>query len=79
MRGSIKSLLKRKFSYKTALSNFDITVNEGEFVGLIGSNGAGKTALVKIMTGIIAKTLGEILVLGFYTNKLENAFKNNML
>ena len=75
LRGSVKSLFKRKFSYKTALSNFDITVNEGEFIGLIGPNGAGKTTLVKILTGIIAKTSGEVSVLGFYPNKLEHAFK----
>lgn len=75
LRGSVKSLFKRKFSYKTALSNFDLTVNEGEFIGLIGPNGAGKTTLVKMLTGIIAKTSGEVSVLGFYPNKLENAFK----
>lgn len=75
LRGSIKSLLKRQYTYKTALSKFDFTVNEGEFIGLIGPNGAGKTTLVKMMTGIIAKTSGEISVLGYYPNKLENAFK----
>lgn len=75
LRGSVKSLFKRKFSYKTALSNLNITVNEGEFIGLIGPNGAGKTTLVKILTGIIAKTSGEVSVLGFYPNKLEHAFK----
>lgn len=75
LRGSINSLFNRKYTYKTALSNFDLTVNEGEFIGLIGPNGAGKTTLVKMLTGIIAKTSGEISVMGFYPNKLENAFK----
>lgn len=75
LRGSIKSLFNRKFKLKTALSNFDITINEGEFVGLIGPNGAGKTTLMKMLTGIIAPTSGNISVLGFYPNKLENAFK----
>lgn len=75
LRGSIKSLFNRKFSYKTALTNFDLTVDEGEFIGLIGPNGAGKTTLVKMLTGIVAKTSGELSVLGFYPNKLENAFK----
>ena len=75
LRGSIKSLFNRKFSYKIALSNFNLEVNEGEFVGLIGPNGAGKTTLVKMLTGIIAPTSGELSVLGYYPNKLENAFK----
>lgn len=75
LRGSIRSLFNRKFSYKTALSGFDLEINEGEFVGLIGPNGAGKTTLVKMLTGIIAPTAGELSVLGYYPNKLENAFK----
>lgn len=75
LRGSIKSLFNRKFAHKTALFNFNLVVNEGEFVGLIGPNGAGKTTLVKMLTGIIAPTSGNISVLGYYPNKLENAFK----
>jgi len=75
LKGSFKSLLKRKFIEKIAVDNFDLTVGQGEFVGLIGPNGAGKTTLVKMLTGIIAPTSGDISVLGYYPNKLENAFK----
>lgn len=79
LRGSIKSLFKRKFSYKTALSNFNLTVSKGEFIGLIGPNGAGKTTLVKMLTGIIAPTLGELSVLGFYPPiSFKMISKNNM-
>ena len=75
LRGSVKSLFNRKFVYKTAVADFDMTIEPGEFIGLIGPNGAGKTTLVKMLTGIIAPTSGEISVLGYYPNKLENAFK----
>jgi len=75
LTGSLKSLFARKFVDKAAVSSFDITAEEGEFVGLIGPNGAGKTTLVKMLTGIIAPTAGHISVLGHYPNKLENAFK----
>ncbi len=75
LRGSIKSLFKRQFSEKRAVSDLDLSVDEGEFVGLIGPNGAGKTTLVKMLAGIIAPSSGEISVLGYYPNKLENAFK----
>lgn len=75
LMGSIKSLFHRRFETKTAISDFDFTVEEGEFIGLIGPNGAGKTTLVKMLTGIIAPTSGEISVAGFYPNKLENDFK----
>lgn len=73
--GSIKSLFHREYVTKTAVSSFDLTVEEGEFIGLIGPNGAGKTTLVKMLTGIIAPTSGEISVAGYYPNKLENDFK----
>ncbi|MDF2487248.1 MAG: transporter related protein [Herbinix sp.] len=77
LKGSIKSLFKREFVTKTAVSGFDLTVQEGEFIGLIGPNGAGKTTLVKMLTGIIAPSSGDISVVGYYPNKLENSFKKN--
>ena len=75
LKGSVKSLFNRKFVDKTAVSEFDLSINSGEFIGLIGPNGAGKTTLVKMLTGIIAPTSGELSVLGHYPNKLENTFK----
>jgi ABC-2 type transport system ATP-binding protein len=75
LKGSIKSLFKREYVTKDAISGFDLSIGEGEFVGLIGPNGAGKTTLVKMLTGIIAPSSGEISVLGYYPNKLENSFK----
>ncbi len=74
-RGSVKSLFVREYVNKTAVDDFDLSIEAGEFVGLIGPNGAGKTTLVKMLTGIIAPTSGEVSVLGHYPNKLENAFK----
>ena len=75
LRGSVKSLFNRKYKIKTAVSDFDLEIAPGEFIGLIGPNGAGKTTLVKMLTGIVAPTCGEISVMGYYPNKLENAFK----
>ena len=73
--GSIKGLIRREYEVKQAVSNLDLTIGEGEFVGLIGPNGAGKTTLVKMLTGIIAPTCGTLSVLGYYPNDLEHELK----
>jgi branched-chain amino acid transport system ATP-binding protein len=43
-----------------AVDNFEITVNEGEIVGLIGPNGAGKTTCFNMITGVYKPTNGEV-------------------
>lgn len=75
LRGSITSLWKREYEEKDAVNQIDLSVDEGEFIGLIGPNGAGKTTLIKMMTGIIAPSDGTIDVLGYYPNDLKNDFK----
>lgn len=46
------------------LDNISLTVNEGEAVGLVGSNGSGKTVLMKCICGFNNSYLGEISILG---------------
>ena len=75
LKNSVLSLFHRETIEKEAISRFDFTVEDGEFVGLIGENGAGKTTLIKMLAGIIPPSSGDISVLGYYPNKLENAFK----
>lgn len=75
MKGSIVGLWKREYEEKKAINELNITIEEGEFIGLIGPNGAGKTTLIKMLTGIIAPSSGEIEVLGFRPNDMKNEFK----
>lgn len=75
LRGSIQGLFKREYEEKKAVKGINLTIKEGEFVGLIGPNGAGKTTLIKMLTGIIAPTSGSIDVMGYYPNDMKNAFK----
>lgn len=53
---------------KFALKNINITIQDGEIVGLFGLNGAGKTTLLKSIMNLIKPTSGEILV----DNKIVN-------
>ena len=56
--------LTMQFGGLTAVSDFSITVENGEIVGLIGPNGAGKTTVFNVVTGVYAPTSGEILLDG---------------
>ena len=47
-----------------AVRNVDFTVNEGEIVSLIGANGAGKSTILKTVSGLIRPSEGEIVYLG---------------
>ena len=76
LKGSIRSLFKRKKSTRHAIRDFDLEIEKGEFVGLIGPNGAGKTTLVKMLTGIISPSSGSVSVLGYIPNGLKNEYKH---
>lgn len=73
--GSIKTLVSRKYERKTAVDNITFSIQEGDFVGFIGPNGAGKTTTIKMLSGIIHPSSGDIKVMGFTPKKLQNAFK----
>jgi len=56
--------LTRMYGTMTALSALDLTVNQGDLFGFIGSNGAGKTTTLRILATFLAPTAGQALVLG---------------
>jgi ABC-2 type transport system ATP-binding protein len=56
--------LTRNYGTMTALNALDLTVNQGDLFGFIGSNGAGKTTTLRILATFLAPTAGQALVLG---------------
>lgn len=54
----------KQFGGLTAVSGFNLTMQEGELVGLIGPNGAGKTTAFNLLTGVYSPTRGEIRFCG---------------
>ena len=59
----IKGLTKSYFN-KKALNNISLDIKKGKVVGILGPNGSGKTTLIKIITGILRETQGEVLIDG---------------
>ena len=75
LKGAFKGLFSREKVVKTAVDDISFTINDGEIVGYIGSNGAGKSTTIKMMTGIMHPTSGQCLVNGIDPNekRRENA------
>lgn len=75
LAGSIKDLFSRDYKIVKAVDNVTMSIEQGEIVGYLGPNGAGKSTTIKMMTGVLEPTSGEILVKGRlpYKNRSKNA------
>ncbi len=60
----IKQLRKTYSNGKEALRGIDLVVEEGDFFALLGPNGAGKSTAIGIITGLVDKTAGDVVVFG---------------
>lgn len=58
--------ISKKYKKKIALSPVDLTINKGECIVLCGGNGAGKSTMIKILTGIEKSSSGQVV---FYSEK----------
>ena len=63
--GSIQNLFFRDYRTVAAVDRVSFSIERGEMVGYIGPNGAGKSTSIKMLTGILVPTSGEIRVNGF--------------
>ena len=75
LKGAIKGLFSNEKVSKIAVDDISFSIKKGEIVGYIGSNCAGKSTTIKMMTGILTPTKGECLVDGLNPseNRKENA------
>jgi viologen exporter family transport system ATP-binding protein len=63
--GSIQNLFVRDYKTAAAVDRVSFSIDRGEIVGYIGPNGAGKSTSIKMLTGILVPTSGQIRINGF--------------
>jgi ABC-2 type transport system ATP-binding protein len=64
LSGVAKSLIRRRYTEKVAVDHVDLSIEAGEAVAYVGPNGAGKSTTVKLLSGILEPTSGEVRIGG---------------
>lgn len=75
MRGALRHLVRGEWEDRTAVDAVDLRVAPGESVAYVGPNGAGKSTTVKMLTGVLTPTSGDLRVAGVvpYEDRVANA------
>lgn len=68
---ALKSVFRREVQERLAVNDISFEVRPGEIVGFLGPNGAGKTTTLKMLSGLLYPTAGEIEVLGHVPQRRE--------
>jgi ABC-2 type transport system ATP-binding protein len=72
--GSIQNLFVRDYKTVAAVDRVNFAIERGEMVGYIGPNGAGKSTTIKMLTGILVPTNGEIRVNGYVPHRQRRQY-----
>ena len=79
LKAALKSLFKREYEIVKAVDGIDFSIAPGERVGFLGPNGAGKTTTLKMASGLLHPTSGEVTVDGHTPQKRENDFLKKIM
>ena len=74
IKGTLKYFFNRKTIEKKVVKNINFNIKEGEIVGFLGANGAGKTTILKILCGLLYPSNGYISVAGSLPFEREESF-----
>lgn len=74
---TVKNLVK-KFGSFVANDNLTFEVYKGEIFGFLGANGAGKTTAIRILSGLLKPTSGEVIVAGFNASHRPEMIKKHI-
>ncbi|USG64729.1 ATP-binding cassette domain-containing protein [Brevibacillus ruminantium] len=78
LKGAIRDLFNREYKTVKAVDDLSFTVEEGEMFALIGENGAGKSTTIKMLTGILNPSGGEIVINGFVPQKQREQYVSSI-
>ena len=65
--------LKKNFGEKVAVDIEHYEINQGDMLGLVGNNGAGKTTMIRLLTGLAEPTTGKIALFGESNRNLQSS------
>jgi ABC-2 type transport system ATP-binding protein len=74
LAGSLRAFVRRKYRIVRAVDDVSFDIEGGAMVGFLGPNGAGKTTTLKVLSGLLHPTAGEINVLGHQPHRREAAY-----
>jgi len=74
LAASLRSLVRRRYDTVKAVDGIGFSVEPGERVGFLGPNGAGKTTTLKVLSGLLHPTAGEVEVAGFVPARRQADF-----
>lgn len=70
--------LTKKFNDFIAVDNISLQIDQGEIFGFLGANGAGKSTVIHMVTGLLQKTAGDITIFGKEHTKKRTEIKNEI-
>ncbi len=74
IKGSLQAFVRREYQDVRAVDDITFTIEAGEVVGFLGPNGAGKTTTLKMLSGLLYPSGGEVSVLGYTPFQRRNEF-----
>ncbi|WP_257350816.1 ABC transporter ATP-binding protein [Pseudalkalibacillus decolorationis] len=74
LKGAFRDLLTRNYTVHQAVDSISLKIKPGEMVGYIGENGAGKSTTIKMLTGILTPTAGNVRINGMNPHKERERF-----